>query len=171
MNETKIKKNKRKKIIVLILLLLLFLGMLGYYFFYPQSNSAKFREDSSAVSYNSSLKKPKNFTKSNIALPGFSKIVVEEGETETKTVLFNPSFNEVYFKYKVVFKKTGETLLETEAIAPGKAVIGFPLPDSLPMGEYPIVFEIKTYNKQTSKELNGGNSTTTLIVQKKSIGS
>lgn len=167
MNETPPNKNKKKKIIVAILLLLLLcLGGLGYYFSQQKEHSSGIKEDVSAVGYNSSLKKPKNFTKKQIALPGFSKIVVKEGAERTDVALFNPPFNEVYFEYKVIFDKTGETLLKTGAIAPGKAVKGFPLPKNLAAGEYSISFEIKTYDKKTKQKMNGGAGTTKLIVQK-----
>lgn len=167
MNETPPNKNKKKKIIVAILLLLLLcLGGLGYYFSQQKEQSSGIKEDVSAVGYNSSLKKPKNFTKKQIALPGFSKIVVKEGAERTDVALFNPPFNEVYFEYKVIFDKTGETLLKTGAIAPGKAVKGFPLPKNLAPGEYSISFEIKTYDKKTKQKMNGGAGTTKLIVQK-----
>lgn len=167
MNKSSPNKNKKKKIIVMLLLLLLCLGGVGYYFSQQKDHSSGLKEDVSAVGYNSSLKKPKNFTKKQIALPGFSKIVVKEGAGKTDVALFNPPFNEVYFEYKVIFDKTGETLLETGAIAPGKAVKGFPLPKNLAAGEYPISFEIKTYDKKTKHKLNGGAGTTKLIVQKK----
>ncbi|SFL61291.1 hypothetical protein [Lactococcus garvieae] len=167
-NTRRIHENKRRVIFSLLLLLISFLAVLLFFILKPSDNKAsnQFREDSSAVGYQSKLKKPQDFTKEQIALPGFSKIYVKEGEEKTNYALSNPSFNEVYFKYKVIFKNTNETLLETEAIAPGKAIIGFPLPKDLQEGEYPVIIKISTYDQETKTRLNGGESTVPLIVKK-----
>ncbi|EIR3695382.1 hypothetical protein LWX64_002602 [Enterococcus faecalis] len=159
--------KKRKILISSLLVVFLCVGGICYYFFYnnTQEKSAEFKEDSTAVGYNSKVTKPKDFTKNQIALPGFSNITVGKGAERANLSLFNPSFNEVYLKYKVIFKNTGKVLLETDAIAPGKTVEGFSLPKDLAVGEYPISIEIKTYDLKTKTVLNGGESNIKLTVK------
>lgn len=154
--------KRRKKWIALVLLLLCCLT--GLYYF--NKSGSDFKEESSAVSYSTNQKKPKDF-KDQIALPGFSKISVKKGDNFAKVALSNPSFNEVYFKYKVTLKENNKTLLSTEAIPPGKAVQGFSIPDDLEVGEHKIEISIKTYDKKTKNMMNGGTSVTKLVVEER----
>ncbi|EON3044748.1 hypothetical protein D9Y95_RS13685 [Enterococcus hirae] len=99
-------------------------------------------------------------------MPGFSQIVVKEGNNVAPVALANPSFNNVYLKYLVIFDKTGEKLLETDLIAPGKTVKELPLPKNLSPGKYALTISIKVYDKKNKTELNSGSNQTQLIVEK-----
>lgn len=160
--------KERKKLIAGIILLIFFIsGILAWNFFQKNPTANKnLKEDTQAVGYNPNLKKPENFDSKQVALPGFSKIVVKEGETSAKIALSNPSFNNVYFKYTVKFNKTGEKLLETDLIAPGKAIKNLPLPKDLKQGKYSLTISIKTFDKKSKSELNGGSNEVPLIVNK-----
>lgn len=155
--------KQRKKWIAGVVLLLL-CCFAGFYYWNKTHND--FKEESSAVSYSTNLKKPKNF-KNQIALPGFSKIVVKKGDGYAKVALSNPSFNEVYLKYTVKLSERNKELLKTEAIPPGKAVKGFVIPTDLKVGEHKIEINIKSYDVKTKKMLNGGTTVTKLVVIEK----
>ncbi|EOS7869239.1 hypothetical protein E3O85_RS12935, partial [Enterococcus hirae] len=153
-----------------ISLLILFLicilsGIFAWYFTQSPSDDG-LKEDVSAVGYDPNLKKPENFTSDQVALPGFSEITVKEGEEVAKVAFANPSFNNVYFKYIVTFDETGEILLETDLIAPGKAVKEMTLPKGLSVGKHTLTIAIKTYDMKTKASLNGGSNQTSLIVEK-----
>lgn len=152
--------KQKRKWIILALLLLCFLT--GFYYFNKTINH--FKEETTAISYSTKQKKPKNF-KDQIALPGFSKIVVKKGDSFAKVALSNPSFNEVFFKYTVKLIENNKLLLSTEAIPPGKAVLGFDIPTDLKIGEHKVEITITTYDKKTKKILNGGSTVTNLVVE------
>ncbi|MGG6249913.1 hypothetical protein [Enterococcus faecium] len=159
--------SNKKKMIGILLVLFCLLGAALYWYFHPKSTKEQFKEDIHAVGYNPNIEKPENFTKDQVALPGFPDLYVEEGATETNMALMNPAFNEAYLKYTVIFDQTNKNLIETEGIAPGKAVKGFKIPEGLNPGEYPLTINIKTYDKQTKATLNGGASHIKLIVYEK----
>lgn len=159
--------KKKKKIVTLIVLFLFcLLGGIFAWFFISSSSEDSLKEDTNAVGYNPNLKKPKDFTSHQVALPGFSEIQVKEGDKMAPVALSNPSFNNVYFKYIITFNETGETLLETDLIAPGKAIKEMPLPKKLSVGKHTVTIAIKTYDMKTKAALNGGSNQTSLIVEK-----
>ncbi|WP_206215476.1 MULTISPECIES: LPXTG cell wall anchor domain-containing protein, partial [unclassified Enterococcus] len=161
-----------KRIVILIILILFcLLGGIFAWFFISSPSEDVLKEDTNAVGYNSNLKKPKDFTSDQIAFPGFSEIKVKEGSKLAPVLLENPSFNKVYFKYIVTFDETGEKLLQTDLIAPGKAIKEMPLPKNLSVGKHLVTIAIKTYNKKTKSELNSGSHKTFLIVESSATSS
>ena len=159
--------NKKKKLLSIIVLLVCLLGGgLAWYFFQPSPPKEKLKEDTQAVGYDPKLKKPKNFSTKQVALPGFTQIVAKEGERSVDIALANPSFNNVYFKYIVLFDKTGEKLIETDLIAPGKAIKKMPIPEKISPGKYTLTIIIKTYDKKNKAELNGGSNKVPLVIEK-----
>lgn len=161
------KEQKRKVALMVLFFFCILCGIFAWYFT-PSPYENTLKEDTNAVGYNSNLKKPKDFTSDQIALPGFSEIKVKEGSNLAPVALANPSFNNVYFKYIVTFDETGEKLLQTDLIAPGKVIKELPLPENLSVGKHLVTIEIKTYNKKTKSELNGGSHKTFLIVESSS---
>ncbi|EPM7560385.1 hypothetical protein ACTPL8_002821 [Enterococcus faecium] len=159
--------KKKKKIIIIIVLLFvcIFAGLFAWYFLHTSPDN-NLKEDINAVGYNPKLEKPKNFDSNQIALPGFSEITVNEGDKVAHVALANPSFNSVYFKYIVTFDETGEKMLETDLIAPGKAVKKLPLPKNLSVGTHTVTIKVDTYDKKTKAKLNGGSNQVALIVEK-----
>ncbi|MCL6150956.1 hypothetical protein J3R95_13160, partial [Enterococcus faecium] len=95
----------------ILLVLFCLLGAALYWYFHPKSTKEQFKEDIHAVGYNPNIEKPENFTKDQVALPGFSDLYVEEGATETNMALMNPAFNEAYLKYTVIFDQTNKNLI------------------------------------------------------------
>ena len=156
------EKRKKKIIVGIALLLSLLFGIVVWQLMHQNS----LKEDIDAVGYDPKIEKPEGFTSEQIALPGFSEVTAKEGDTIVDMALANPSFNSVYFKYIVTFDNTGETLLESDLIAPGKAIKELPIPKDLSVGKYPITISIKTYNKKTKAELNGGANQIFLVVEK-----
>lgn len=161
--------NKTKKGLSLFLLLVICLccGVFAWRFFHSNPPKNVLKEDTQAVGYNPQIKKPKNFDSKQVALPGFSKIIVKEREENANVALANPSFNNVFFKYIITFDKTGEKLLETGLISPGKAVKSLPLPKNISPGKYTLTITIKVYDKKKKSELNGGTNKVPLIVLEK----
>ncbi|MEY8500407.1 hypothetical protein [Enterococcus avium] len=149
---------------IAIIFLFLFGGILTWHFI-SSSPKDTLKEDTNAVGYDPKIKEPENFTSNQVALPGFSEIKVKEGDQTATVALANPPFNKVYFKYVVTLNEIKDTLLETELIAPGKAIKEIPLPKNLSVGIYTVTIVIKTYDMKTKAALNGGANQTPLIVE------
>jgi len=160
------KNKKEKNIIIIFLTTIIIFIALGISLLWNNSNKKNSFEDPNAVAYNSEIKKPVDFSKKQIVLPGFSTIKVDYGSTRTNVALSNPSFNRVLFKYSVVLVRNHkeDKLIETEMISPGKAVVGFNIPKGLPKGKYPLKIQVKTFDISSHSPLNGGDNDAVLEV-------
>ena len=97
-----------------------------------------------------------------IEIPGFSKIAVNKNHKEIS--LYNFKENTVYFVYTITDIKTGETVLQTNAIAPGKAV-KWNVYDTLGVGEFTVLMSISTYDVVTQEECYGSETKVSVLVQ------
>ena len=121
--------------------------------------------DSSAKDYVANIKRPADWDSTKIAIPGFNEIKAKYGEGAAYIALWNPMDNPVYFEYNVIMDKTGETILKTDLIPPGKAITKLPLKKNLKPGTYDITIKVNTYSLDDyTKPMNGGEVKTKLVI-------
>ncbi|WP_338631911.1 hypothetical protein [Clostridium baratii] len=156
------KKNWLLFFISLLSVCVLTLGIIHF------SNSKNGPDlDANASDYVAKLEKPENFDPTKIAVPGYNEIRAKEGDTDAYVALWNPEYNPVYFKFDVVLNETGESLLKTKLIPPGKAVTKIPLNKNIKPGIYDITIKISSYSLEDYKtQMNGANVKTKLIILK-----
>lgn len=121
--------------------------------------------DSSAKDYVANIERPADWDSTKIAIPGFNEIKAKYGEGAAYVALWNPMDNPVYFEYDIIMDKTGESILKTDLIPPGKAVTKLPLKKNLKPGTYDITLKVNTYSLDDhTKSMNGGEVKTKLII-------
>ncbi len=121
--------------------------------------------DSSAKDYVANIERPADWDPTKIAIPGFNEIKAKYGEGAAYVALWNPMDNPVYFEYDIIMDKTGENILKTDLIPPGKAVTKLPLKKNLKPGTYDITLKVNTYSLDDhTKSMNGGEVKTKLII-------
>lgn len=121
--------------------------------------------DSSAKDYVANIERPADWDPTKIAIPGFNEIKAKYGEGAAYVALWNPMDNPVYFEYDIIMDKTGESILKTDLIPPGKAVTKLPLKRNLNPGIYDITLKVNTYSLDDhTKSMNGGEVKTKLII-------
>lgn len=144
-------------VILLSILVLLFALIVG-------RNSGP-KLDSSVKDYVANIERPDDWDSTRIAIPGFNEIKAKYGEGAAYVALWNPMDNPVYFQYHIIMDKTGESILKTDLIPPGKAVTKLPLKKNLKPGTYDITLKINTYSLDDyTKSMNGGEVKTKLII-------
>lgn len=94
-----------------------------------------------------------------IAIPGYSKIFVSEGQ---KVDLVNPASNTVLFKYIITEGDT--TLFETDYILPGEKVEWVATDSIKTAGTHDLVFAIQTIDSVKYTPCNGATMTVTATV-------
>lgn len=121
--------------------------------------------DSDAKDYVANIERPADWDSSKIAIPGFNEIKAKYGEGAAYVALWNPMDNPVYFEYDIVMDETGENILKTDLIPPGKAVTELPLDKNLKIGTYDITIKVNTYSVDDhTKPMNGGEVKTKLVI-------
>nr|WP_294494136.1 hypothetical protein [uncultured Mediterraneibacter sp.] len=150
------------KILIPILILLVLIGG-GTWWYMSRQGMPEL--DKSAIAY----QMPdgmKNEDPSQILMPGFSTITMDEGGTTVHAALANPEGNPCYFKYFISLSDTGEQIYESGWIEPGMAVTEWDISEELPAGEYPIYILVQTGSLENYEEgMNQGAANATLVVR------
>ena len=157
-----IVKNDWAKLIIAILAIIaifasIFVGM--------SSKKDDIGIDKDIIDYVANLERPEDWDPTKIILPGFNEIKAKYTEGAAYVALSNPLDNPVYFQYDVTLDETGESLLKTGLIPPGKAVTKLPLNKALKPGSYDITLNISTYSLEDhTQPMNAGAVKTKLII-------
>lgn len=121
--------------------------------------------DNSAKDYVANIERPADWDPTKIAIPGFNEIKAKSGEGAAYVALWNPMDNPVYFEYNIIMDKTGESILKTDLIPPGKAVTKLPLNKNIKPGTYDVTIKVNTYSLDDhTKSMNGGEVKTKLVI-------
>ena len=163
---------KKKKVIIPLLVILAIGIILGTRMWFrtennePEEMSAGVILDKNAVAYtNQELKEAsENAVPGSIRFPGYPDVTVKSSTMEIPIVLANPEGNPCYFQFSVVVEETGEKLLQSDWVEPGKAIEGIALSEPLEAGDYQLVLQISTSALESGTTMNGGNVKTGLHV-------
>ena len=99
-----------------------------------------------------------------IALPQFAWLNLKAGSKEQSLTFDNPSINYAYFRVSLVMD--GETLWESELLAPGKTSKPVELSKPLAAGEYDVTLCYSCFSDKREKNaLNGAASPMKLKVE------
>ncbi|HDN2514139.1 TPA: hypothetical protein P1K40_000321 [Clostridioides difficile] len=149
----------------LIMSIIILLSILAIIFALIAGKNSGPKLDSSAKDYVANIQRPADWDSSKIAIPGFNEIKAKSGEGAAYVALWNPMDNPVYFEYDIIMDQTGESILRTNLIPPGKAVTKLPLNKSLKPGTYDITLNVNTYSLDDHTErMNGGQVKTKLVI-------
>ncbi len=154
-----LKRNYKFPIIILLLLIAL---LLGGYFLWKSNQGPDI--DPAIKDYVSSLKRPDNLDKTQIAVPGITNLVMDAGTDRlTNTTLFNPKGNPCYFQYILILDQGHKVLYESKLIPPGKGISGIQLNQKMKRGTYPVTLKINTFDLEDYETpLNGAEVKGTL---------
>lgn len=144
------KKRKRWWIFWLFLLLLLIIGLiLGALIW---SNHHKTPYDKKAINYNTHMARPK-LKAGEGAFPGFGNFTVTQPGKTVAIALANPKYNDVDLKFTVTLTQTQPmTLIQTQLIAPGKAILKMRTPNQGRKGNYPLEIKIQAFKRSKHHE-------------------
>jgi len=90
---------------------------------------------------------------SNIKIPGYEALDFKAGETEQDSRFHNPQNNACYFRLTLTLD--GETLWQSDYIAPGEKVGKITLARSLGKGDYQAKLNYECFTLQDKSPLNG----------------
>ena len=89
----------------------------------------------------------------NISIPGYEALEFTAGETEQPSRFYNPEENACIFR--LTLSIDGETLWESEDIAPGEKLSSMTLTRPLDAGEYNAKLKYDCFTLQDKTPLNG----------------
>lgn len=157
-----VKKSKRGLWFLLMLVSLCFILLGG--FFYLSGNNNVPNLDDNAISYH--IEGMENKDPSNISIPLFTQIKVDDKTMEAEVHLANPQGNPCYFEYHIVLKEENEDVYQSNLIEPGTAIPKFQLNRKLNKGSYDAMIRIKTFDlNDHTTPMNGGEIDIKLIVE------
>ncbi len=90
---------------------------------------------------------------SNINIPGYEALDFKAGETKQDSRFHNPAENACYFRLTLTLD--GETLWQSDYIAPGEKVGEITLSRALDKGEYQAKLNYECFTLQDKSPLNG----------------
>lgn len=163
------RKKKEKKYLKLILKVLLFIGiallvMVGKLYFTTDGTL----QDVIGLDPNASTK-PEPESESieeneEIAIPGFSRLVMRQNSTTQNVFLENPAENDVYFIISLAIED--EVVYESGLIEPGKGIYSIELPRVYATGEYAgkIKYETRSMSNP-DEEKNGAEINVPIVVE------
>ncbi|MGN0479896.1 MAG: hypothetical protein ACI4GO_10735 [Hominenteromicrobium sp.] len=100
----------------------------------------------------------------SIRFPVYPEITITADKTYIPIVLANPEGNPCYFAFCVSVRESGEPLYQSDMVAPGMAIEGFSLKQTLEPGTYTLVIDVATSSLEDQAEMNGGSVETVLHV-------
>ena len=152
-------KSKKKLFLVLILIAALCIGIGSGVLISHRHVSADAGHgvtlDTDAVDY--SRDTSEESTAKYIRFPGYSDIKLKNTDTSIPIVLTNPDVNPCYFSFTVTLDDTSDALLQSDWVAPGKALEGITLSQPLATGDHTLHIRISTKSLDTEEPMNGGN--------------
>lgn len=98
-----------------------------------------------------------------IKIPGYSKIVIEEGQTEVDVDFFNPEENTVYFQITLQLTDDGTVLYESKFMEPGQHLYKITLLEQVEQGEYDMTIVYKTYSMDENYAPKNGASVNCIL--------
>ena len=147
-------KRKRKEIIIILLLalctILLFCRILD-----DSTDMDGVKWDGRKI--NQEVVEPKY-----IDLPGFDKVRFDEGQINQKVNIFNPSTNDCYMKF--ILYIDDEIIWQSDNVYPGYGFYNIQITKPLDHGNYTAYMEIRCFDIESDKELNGGIFTFVITV-------
>lgn len=161
------KKSIKKLVLLLVLIAALCIGI-GSGILISQHRSSQdtgqgVTLDTNAVDYsgNSAEESAAKY----IRFPGYSDITLKSTDAEIPVVLTNPDVNPCYFSFTITLDDAPEKILESDWIAPGKALKGLNLSQPLSAGDHTLHIQIDTKSLDTEIPMNGGNVEVPLHVE------
>lgn len=100
-----------------------------------------------------------------IQFPGYPDITISAEADHIPIILTNPKGNPCYFKFQIKVKETGQDILESELIEPGKAIDGIDLEKTPEIGKYTLMIQISTYSLEDQSMMNGATVQAVLNVE------
>lgn len=152
-------RPKKKLFLVLILIAALCIGIGSGILISHRHASADAGQgvtlDTNAVDY--SDKTSQESVAKYIRFPGYSDITLKSTDTSIPIVLTNPDVNPCYFSFTITLDDTSDALLQSDWVAPGKALEGVTLSQPLTTGDHTLHIQIRTKSLDTEEPMNGGN--------------
>lgn len=167
-NENSNKKGLITAIVIIILIAVLSIGGIFAYKYF----SAEKEKDSKGVvgkisdGWDTGIEEePQQQQGQGIQIPGYSKAVMEEGDTSLVLSIGNPKANNCGF-YATLKLEDGTELYKSELLKPGYGLTEIPLSQTLKAGEYTAIVYYKcvTLDEEQSP-LNSAESEFKLIVK------
>lgn len=152
-------KPKKKLFLVLILIAALCIGIGSGILISHRHASADAGQgvtlDTNAVDYSDNTSEES--AAKYIRFPGYSDITLKSTDTSIPIVLTNPDVNPCYFSFTVTVDEDTNAILESNWVAPGKALEGVTLSQPLTTGDHTLHIKISTKSLNTEEAMNGGN--------------
>lgn len=156
-------KDRVWKLLLWLLMVILLMGIV-FLFLRPYLKQGPDLEPGTR-DFKAGVNLPDDYGSTRTILPAFNPFYVVEGETQVKTVLWNPEKNQVYFQFQIVLDESGEVIYESRLVPPSQAIYELKLKRSFTRGAYPVTIRITTYDlKDYEQKLNGGEVQTKLNV-------
>ena len=165
--EEKLKKQ-RKVIILLLLLLLIGIAVVAYGFVHGWFTKEVEVPGGLVVDPSvGELEDPMaeaNPDATSIAINGYPALSFQEGETNVYLGFENPAGNPGNMTFALVLDDGGETIYQSGAVPPGKAINNATLTRGLDAGTYDATIEVRCYHVETGGALNNANLDTKITV-------
>lgn len=89
-----------------------------------------------------------------IQIPEYDSIKGSSDSQKAKAELFNPKDNPCWFKFEITLAESGETIYESDLVAPAMYIEDITLNRTLETGEYETELIIRSYELETLKLMN-----------------
>lgn len=125
--------------------------------------------DPNSSKYKVNMKQETTSEPGTTTIPGYDNVNIQAGTDTAYLALWNPDTNNVYFKFKITLKDSGETLYESGLVPPGSAITKLKLNKKISKGVHPIIISISTFALHDyHQQMNGGQVETNLVgIEKK----